>query len=98
MRSSRLVPLFTLLVGGLGGWAAASGQFDSLLRAESQSFQQPAAQPACETAGTCCDGADRAALAAAVNAHNTKVSANLQPGKKPNIVFIMGDDIGVWNI
>jgi hypothetical protein len=36
---------------------------------------------------------------ARVEAHNAKVSANLtQAGKKPNIMFIMGDDIGMWNI
>lgn len=96
LRSSRLVPVLTLLVGGLGGWAAASGQFDSLLRAEPRPTEQPAACPA---AGGCCEGADKAALLAAVSAHNTRVSANLQKdGKKPNIVVVMGDDVGMWNI
>src|SRR4051794_23585571 len=40
-RSTRLVPLLTLLVGGLGGWAVASGRLESVLRAE----MKPAAQP-----------------------------------------------------
>ncbi|MBX9623244.1 MAG: sulfatase-like hydrolase/transferase, partial [Gemmataceae bacterium] len=48
--------------------------------------------------GCCADGGTAAALAA-VNAHNAKVSATLQKdGKKPNILFIMGDDIGWFNV
>src|SRR5205814_1658060 len=48
----------------------------------------------------CCGGAiDRAKMLAAVNTHNAKVSATgAQNGKKPNIVFIMGDDVGWFNI
>ena len=96
MRSSRLVPLLTLVVGGLGGWAAASGRLDSVLRADPPAADQPAA---CPVNGGCCDGAGRADLVAAVNARNAGVAANAQPGgKKPNILFIMGDDIGMWNI
>jgi len=35
----------------------------------------------------------------AINAHNAKVTAVAEKdGKKPNIVVIMGDDIGMWNI
>src|SRR4051812_8262156 len=95
---SRLVPLLTLLVGGLGGWAAASGQFDSLLRAESRSVRQPTEPATCPADG-CCVSPDKVAAIAAINAHNEKVSANLQKdGKKPNILFIMGDDIGMWNV
>jgi arylsulfatase A-like enzyme len=94
MRSSRLIPLVTLLVGGLGGWAVASGRLDSMLRAERQSAAQPV--PAGDAAGTCCNGADKAAV---LSAASINLSANRQPGgKKPNIVVVMGDDIGVWNI
>jgi arylsulfatase A-like enzyme len=94
--SSRLIALAALVVGGLGGWAVASGKLDSVLRAESA---RPAASAPTECPpGDCCDGVDKAKIMAAVNAHNAKVSANLQPGKKPNIVFIMGDDVGWFNI
>lgn len=96
MRTSRAIPLLTLLVGAVGGWAVASGRLDSKLWAEQRSPEPPAD---CVTGGGCCDGADRAALVAAVNDHNTKVAAKAQKdGKKPNIVFIMGDDIGWFNI
>jgi arylsulfatase len=95
LRSSRLIPLLTLAAGVLGGWAAASGRLDSVLRAGPRPVDQPAACPA---DGGCCGGADRANLVAAVNTHNAKVAANAQPGKKPNVLFIMGDDVGWFNI
>src|SRR5262245_39636610 len=99
LRSSRLVPLLTLVVGGLGGWAAASGRLDSMLRAESRLTEPSAPAVACSTAGGCCDSADKAAILASIASHNEKVAANRQKdGKKPNIVVIMGDDIGIWNI
>jgi arylsulfatase len=90
------VPVLTLLVGALGGWAVASGRLDTKLWAESTPPEPSAGGPA---AGGCCDAVDRATLVAAVRDHNTKVAARFQKdGKKPNIMFIMGDDIGVWNI
>jgi arylsulfatase len=94
---SRLMTPLALLVGGLGGWAAASGQLDSVLRAESRSAvpaNGPTIRP--DTPSPCCAVA---AQAANITAGQSKVSAALQPaGKKPNIVVIMGDDVGIWNI
>src|SRR5262245_47823853 len=101
MRSSRLVPVAALVLGGLAGWAAAAGWFVPVVRAEPQPIRQPAPEQAtCSVAGGDCYGTDgRAAALAAVTAHNAKVSANLaQAGKKPNIVVIMGDDVGWFNI
>src|SRR5262245_22776907 len=96
LRSSRLIPLLTLVVGGLGGWAVASGRLDSMLHAEVKPAEQPAAPAACDTTSGCCNAADKAAL---LTATSMNLNANRQPGgKKPNIVVIMGDDIGIWNI
>jgi arylsulfatase A-like enzyme len=54
--------------------------------------------PLCPTAGgDCCNSPDRAAALAVISAHNAKVSANAQDGKKPNILIIWGDDIGWFN-
>src|SRR5262249_29596677 len=99
LRSSRLVPLLTLVVGGLGGWAVASGRLESVLQAgpapapEATTANPAGCQPA-EGVG-CCD-VDKARLLAAAN---TNANAVLQKdGKKPNILVIMGDDVGVWNI
>jgi len=96
MQTSRVIPLLTLLVGAVGGWAVASGRLETKLWAEQRSPEQP---PTCAVETGCCDGADRAALVATVNDHNTKVAAKAQKdGKRPNIVFIMGDDIGWFNV
>jgi arylsulfatase len=99
-RKSNLPVLAALLVGAAGGWAAASGHLDSLLRAgQKAATPEPVAVTPARPTGDCCAGADRSAAIAAINAHNQKVSANLQKdGKKPNILCIWGDDIGQANV
>src|SRR5262245_25049573 len=93
---TNLLVVIALAVGAVGGWAGASGKFDSLLRAE-QKASFAATEPTPCSEGVCCVNPDKAAALAAVSAHNAKVSANLQPGKKPNILIIWGDDIGWFN-
>src|SRR5581483_3315928 len=55
--------------------------------------EQPAASGA---AGDCCGGADKARLLTA--AHTTTTAAHQPNGKKPNVLFIMGDDVGWFNV
>src|SRR5262245_43128412 len=95
LRTSNLAVLIALAVGAVGGWAVASGQFDSLLKAEQKpASTEPTACPLAKLSD-CCENPGRAAALAAVASHNEKVSANLQKdGKKPNILVIFGDDIG----
>jgi len=92
---------------GLGlalGYAAASGKLNPFQKAEATTTAPspiaPAVDgPACPVGGDCCGAPDKAAVLAAVNAHNQKVAANAQKdGKKPNILVIWGDDIGQSNI
>jgi arylsulfatase A-like enzyme len=93
-RNSKLLPLLALLAGSVGGWAAASGRLESVLRAEGKATGPPAA--AAGAAPGCCDGPGKAAgLAGTV-----PVSTTHQPkdGKKPNILVIFGDDIGQSNV
>jgi arylsulfatase len=102
MRKSTVVPLLTLLVGGLAGWAAASGRLDSVLRADSKASAPAADKPAASDAGAkpeCCDGAAKTQLVAlgAGNGRGAGQPAG-KDGKKPNILFIMGDDIGWFQI
>src|SRR4029450_9462100 len=87
--------LIALAIGAAGGWVAASGRLDSLLKAETKSSPVDGNASGLPGSGECCAKSDRAAALAAVTVHNQKVSANLQKdGKKPNILFIMGADIG----
>src|SRR5262245_34684616 len=94
--------VLSLLIGVVAGWATASGQFDSFV---SVNQKVPSAasgrtdMPCSESVGSCCSTAGKHAGLSALVSHNTKVSANLQQsGKKPNILVIFGDDIGVPQI
>src|SRR5207302_5193990 len=47
----------------------------------------------------CCDGANKGQLLALADPKvKAAVSRAQELGKKPNIVVIMGDDIGMWNL
>ena len=91
--------LAVLAVGAALGYAAANPGLNPFRSTQAAPTDATAAAPAdCPLGGNCCEGVDKAALLA-INAHNAKVSATAQKdGKKPNIVVIMGDDIGMWNI
>jgi arylsulfatase len=100
------VPALAMMaIGALLGYAAASGKWSPL--------QQPrvAAEPGGQSArqsgnpgseGTpeaecCSEGVNKGQLLALAT-HNRKVAAATQQGgKKPNILIIMGDDIGWYN-
>ncbi|HVK19459.1 MAG TPA: arylsulfatase [Fimbriiglobus sp.] len=96
MRSSRLQLLLVLAAGGALGYAAAVDKLNPFQRAEaapSVESVKPADRQ--QPDGACCIDVDKAAALAAVNTHNEKVATTLQKdGKKPNVLFIMGDDIG----
>ena len=99
MYSRFLLPAAMVAVGCALGWGAASGHLD-FTRAVTASVETsaPANHAVNFPAKSCCEAGVDPALAG-VAVHNQKVSANLQKdGKKPNIVVIMGDDIGMWNI
>src|SRR5262245_62034628 len=93
---SNLLMLAALGLGSLLGYAAASGYLNPFPRAAAQ---QPATAPAvCPeevgAKGDCCQGLSKKDGLTLVS-HNTAVRARAQKeGKKPNIVVIMGDDIG----
>src|SRR4051794_18249347 len=96
LRNTRLQMMAVLAIGLAGGWLAASGRLPTLLRAQA-STQTPAATTT--PAALCCDGADHGlALAAAATPVDPPPPRAGQPGgRKPNIVFIMGDDSGWFN-
>jgi arylsulfatase A-like enzyme len=100
MKRTKLQFFAVFGLGALLGFVAATGPS----RVFSWFQGQPTAQAA-DTNGVgakeqpgCCD-VNKAQLLAMAGP-NVKVAANriAADGKKPNIVFIMGDDIGMWNI
>jgi arylsulfatase len=87
-------------VGGLLGYAAASGSLEPQPRAQGAAATLVTEPPAARAGSTpdCCDRVEKGALIA-LAAHNQKVAgAARKDGKKPNICIIWGDDIGQSNI
>src|SRR5262249_11388094 len=98
------IALIALAVGALFGYAAASGKWNPFheSRAAAPPGGQTARQPSSPGGGgtpeaeCCSDGTNKGQLLA-VAARIRKVAAAQEGGKKPNIVVIMGDDIGWYN-
>src|SRR5262249_2898001 len=86
LRMKNLAVPLALLVGALGGYLVATGQVNSMFRAKA------ASPPAEGKDADCCSGEGRQQFIAAEDEKDDK------NGKKPNIVFIMGDDVGWFNI
>jgi arylsulfatase A-like enzyme len=102
-RNTRLQMMAVLAVGVLLGYLAATGRLNPFAKAGAAAQSEEArttkpteagnSDPAC-----CCDGVDKGELLALAN-RKARVAARAEgKGKKPNIVVIMGDDVGIWNI
>ncbi|MCE9607597.1 MAG: arylsulfatase [Planctomycetia bacterium] len=97
LRSSRFLPLFFLAAGVLLGYVASSGRLqwsrpaDAAPATSSTSVAKP--NGAAPGAQSIVAAADKELVVAQAGAQQQPTS-----GKKPNIVVIMGDDIGMWNI
>ncbi len=90
MSRRSLIPAAMLAMGCAVGWLAASGKLDFTQKAVASTEQAAVLteRPKCEASDL-----------AAIEAHNARVSANIQKdGKKPNFCIIWGDDIGQSNI
>src|SRR5215213_1924539 len=99
LRSNRFYAPAFIGLGMLLGYAAASGKLNPFGRADAAPSGDPTAAKPADDDGCCCDGADKARLLAAADPKVRAAVRKLEDkGKKPNIVVIMGDDIGVWNI
>ncbi|CAN5633352.1 arylsulfatase [soil metagenome] len=95
LTKSKLPILIAVAVGVGIGWCSSNGQLSSMLRAEeNDSAPKAMTSPLVPEAGRGVT-LDKSAQVALVNAHNAKVNTQATAaGKKPNIMFIMGDDIG----
>jgi arylsulfatase len=99
IKRSHLMSALLVGIGVVLGWATASGNLVLSSRAVASVKASPANAPDLPVCKSCCDAGINPAELALVAAHNEKVAANAQnAGKKPNFMFIMGDDIGMWNI
>src|SRR5262245_39587154 len=98
VKNARVQMIAMLAVGGLLGYAASSGKLVGFRSAnarppESAAGESESSPVPCASGACCSEGATRGQLVA-MAAPNAKVSAAAAEanGKKPNIVFIMGDD------
>src|SRR6266852_6242399 len=104
LMNTRLQMIVVLAIGGLFGYAAASGKLEVFRKANAEPPQLPLANKETGTPGAavspCCpEGSSKGQLVALADPKVTGALAKAQAnGKKPNILFIMGDDIGMWNL
>src|SRR5438067_2533147 len=102
LRNTRVQTIVILAIGTMLGYVAASGKLTAFGRSEAAfagpaTTSQPTSTPAVPPCGACCSEATaKSQLVAMANTHLT--IAHQGDAKKPNILFIMGDDIGMWNI
>jgi arylsulfatase len=89
--------LLVLVLGALIGYAAASDKLTRLLTAEQA---PPASSPTDNPSASRSDDMNKGQLLALADPKVKAAVAKAQEknGKKPNIVFIMGDDVGWFNI
>ncbi|HTU22013.1 MAG TPA: arylsulfatase, partial [Gemmataceae bacterium] len=105
LRSTRFQAIVLVAVGALLGYAAASsnGRWSWPAKAEPPSPEvgkSPATRAAPSEAPACCcgEGMSKGQLLALASRSRKAADNAEKSGKKPNIVFIMGDDIGWFNI
>src|SRR5262245_41834855 len=104
-RNTKVLACICTAAGILLGYAAASGMLNPFPKAAAT---PPVGSPAVEKTGcpqtgdtpACCsEGVSKSQLVALADPKVKAAVARVQgQGKKPNIVFIMGDDVGWFNI
>src|SRR5262245_22339058 len=105
LKSTRMQMIAMLAVGGLLGYAVASGKLDVFRQAHAgPPPQQPLVEKTTSSVtpaiATCCsEGLTKGQLVAMADPKVTAAATKVQnAGKKPNILFIMGDDVGWFQI
>jgi arylsulfatase A-like enzyme len=102
LKSTRFQAIVLVAAGVLLGYAAASsnGRWPWQAKAEPSSpASDPSPAASSEEMPSCCgEGVNKGQLLALATRSHTAADNAENSGKKPNIVFIMGDDIGWFNI
>jgi len=105
LKNTRVQMIAVLAIGGLLGYAAASGRLNPFERADAA--EQAKAKPSSltpreivsEPKPACCDDVTKGQLLALADPKpKANQGAKQGAGSKPNILFIMGDDIGWFQI
>ena len=105
--SKQVQTVVVLAAGALFGFLVASGELRTAVRADNLRLGSSIATSDVNlsvTKSTCCEAKSDRTLAMVDRLTDGNVVALAQAekatktGKKPNIVVIMGDDIGMWNI
>ncbi len=100
MNRNRISALLFITVGAVLGHIAATGHFTFHRSAGAQSLPAGLAGPEAPQA-SCSEGLNKANLLAMTGPATAPTAVQAQEAsssKKPNIVFIMGDDVGWFNI
>jgi hypothetical protein len=98
---STLLAAAMMALGGLLGYAAASGQFTALWQAHAWSPSNPTRSCPGDGTGCCSDGLDKGLLLARAKGHEAREASDGEPandGKKPNIVFVLMDNLGYGEV
>jgi arylsulfatase A-like enzyme len=106
MKIGMIQSLACVGLGAILGVVVSSRDFGASTRADSTTqptrqdrVSTETADPGIDPPTDCSDGLARDVLLAQTGAATAKVkAAPAQAAKKPNIVVIMGDDVGIWNI
>ncbi len=105
LRNPKIQMLVVLVAGAVIGYAAASGKLNPFQRAEaapppeSSTAEKTTPAPAGGGPACCPEGVSKGQLLAFADPKAGAAAAKAQTnGKKPNILFIMGDDVGWFNI
>ncbi len=93
---ARLCTASAIVLGGLIGWLAGSGRMPGHLVAAGSLAPSPTQFPVVNTRYD--TGAGRAVLLASSTPRDPASAQERDSVKKPNILVIMGDDIGIWNL
>src|SRR6185437_9256589 len=105
LKSTKIQMLLVLVTGASIGYAAASGKYNPFQKADAappnkSDLPSRIHDTQAEDTSACCpNGARKGQLFAMADPKVKAAVARAEGnGKKPNIVFIMGDDVGWFNI
>jgi arylsulfatase len=98
LKNTRVQMIAVLAIGGLLGYLAASGKLNPFLTATAAPEGTSAVDKTGGPAACCSEGMSKDQLLAKADGKQADGKQPEKNSKKPNIVFIMGDDVGWFNI